>query len=185
MTKSGSYFILFFLNFTLLLDSYEALPSVIFWTSRGYRCLPFFPPVRVLASLLYRIGFSAPTFQRITLVNLLQFLIDASSLSSRCSPPTKNIYQVTYQIYFVSFMCSAQFFTIFFARVGALAWVSASVRVGVKARVGLGRRPLVIRKKNSVTLRRADPNEHKKMTGIVTKKRDVFAKRAICQEPGL
>ena len=54
----------FFFLQSLLLSSYtrrRCLPSTIFWTSRGHRCRPLFPPPRVRVFVFIAQGFSIPT----------------------------------------------------------------------------------------------------------------------------
>ena len=36
----------------------EVLPSAIFWTRRGHRCRPFFPPVRAFVFIAHRVQHS-------------------------------------------------------------------------------------------------------------------------------
>ena len=89
--------IFFFFSSSLLLSSSTRrgfLPSAIFWTSRGDRCRPFFPPGTCL-QFLSRIGFSFSTvllvdFHRMLLTHALalsakQFFMQEKVPTSMCT----------------------------------------------------------------------------------------------------
>ena len=65
------------ITFALQLNSKEFLPSATFWTTRGHRCLPFFPPGHASINIAH-IGFSIPTCQLSTLVHSNRFLLTHS-----------------------------------------------------------------------------------------------------------
>ena len=57
-TDLPSFFLFFVKAFSFQLNSYEVLPSAIFWTSRGHRCRPLSPPVRAFIFIAHRVQHS-------------------------------------------------------------------------------------------------------------------------------